>query len=236
MRENPTFGPNRTGGLAAPGRTREMIESSERYGPANIESGRPLHDAEIEEYVGRDGPVGHVPPPLRRPTEIDDDELALLADKLGARLAFERSGVRLYEALIAKLEAYESYEGGPSRGDLERIRDQELRHFHAVASAMVEIGCDPTAVTPSADLEARIGHGVCAVLTDPRTSLVDGLEAILAAELIDTEQWSALVDLLRAAGLDRIADRFAPFHAEEEEHVDQVRSFLSAARSAPSTH
>ena len=36
-------------------------------------------------------------------------------DKLGERLAFERTGVRLYEALISKHEALGSFAGGPDR-------------------------------------------------------------------------------------------------------------------------
>jgi hypothetical protein len=45
----------------------------------------------------------------------------LLLDKLGERLAFERSGTRLYEALVSKHDAFGSFSGGPSREDLEHV-------------------------------------------------------------------------------------------------------------------
>ena len=35
-------------------------------------------------------------------------------DKIGERLAFERTGTRLYEALVSKHEAFGSFPGGPS--------------------------------------------------------------------------------------------------------------------------
>ena len=53
----------------------------------------------------------------------------LFLDKLGERLAFERSGTRLYEALVSKHDAFGSFAGGPSKGDLEAILQEEYRHF-----------------------------------------------------------------------------------------------------------
>ena len=80
----------------------------------------------------------------------------LFLDKLGERLAFERSGTRLYEALVSKHDAFGSFAGGPSKGDLEAILQEEYRHFTMLASTIKQLGGDPTVVTPSADLR----HGV----------------------------------------------------------------------------
>jgi hypothetical protein len=47
------------------------------------------------------------------------EEMVLLVDKLGERLAFERSGTRLYETLLSKFDSYGPFEGGPERAELE---------------------------------------------------------------------------------------------------------------------
>ena len=52
-------------------------------------------------------------------------------DKLGERLAFERAGTRLYEALVSKYDAYGSFTGGPSRDDLEHVMQEEYRRYDA---------------------------------------------------------------------------------------------------------
>ena len=57
---------------------------------------------------------------------------------------------------------------------------------------MSSVGGDPTAITPDANLQATAGQGIACVLLDPRTSLVDCLEAMLIIELTDQDMWSML--------------------------------------------
>jgi rubrerythrin len=196
----------------------------------------PDFSEEVIALVEQDGPIGHVPPPLEA-EDLDDERMASFLDKLGERLAFERTGTRLYEAVIAKLDAYGSWSGGPDRDDLERIRGQELMHFRTLVEIIQMCGGDPTAITPSADVVAQIGSGICAVVNDPRTNLVQSLEAMLVAELSDTECWVSLIELAEAVGRDDIAETLEPFITEEEQHVDQVRRWLALAqhREVPPT-
>ena len=77
-------------------------------------------------------------------------------DKLGARLAFERMGTRLWEALLSKFDSYGSFTGGPTRDELERIATEEFEHFRLLNEAMIGLGADPTVVTPSANLQANL--------------------------------------------------------------------------------
>ena len=49
------------------------------------------------------------PPFFRQPLEEEAGASPDLMDKLGQHLAFERTGTRLSEALISKLEAYGSF-------------------------------------------------------------------------------------------------------------------------------
>jgi hypothetical protein len=60
-------------------------------------------------------------------TAMKGESPTQLIDRLGARLAFERSGVRLYEALLSKLDASGIFDGGPSREDIERIVQDRVR-------------------------------------------------------------------------------------------------------------
>ncbi|HVV50955.1 MAG TPA: ferritin-like domain-containing protein [Polyangia bacterium] len=150
-------------------------------------------------------------------------------DLLGERLAFERTGVRLYEGLLVKLEAADPHPGGPSREDLERIRDEELEHFALLKETMTALGADPTAVTPSADVIAVASSGLCHVIGDPRTTLTETLKAILTAELADNDGWLTLADLADRLGHTETSNAFRRALAEEEDHLARVRSWLAAA-------
>jgi rubrerythrin len=148
-------------------------------------------------------------------------------DKLGERLAFERSGVRLYDALLAKVPAAKTREGSLTEGELRRFRDEELAHMHLVKDAIEHLGGDPTAVTPSADLKGVESMGLVQVLTDPRTTLTQGLEVILTAELADNEGWKVLIAMAEAMDQDDLARRFTTALSEEDEHLRSVRTWLA---------
>ena len=64
-------------------------------------------------------------------------------DKLGERLAFERSGTRLYEALVSKHNAFGSFAGGPRKGDLEEILQEEFGHFTMLSSTIEQLAGTP---------------------------------------------------------------------------------------------
>ena len=99
---------------------------------------------------------------------------------------------------MSKHDAFGSFSGGPSRDDLEQIRQEEYGHFMLLQSTIEQLGGDPTAVTPSADLHATVAHGITQVIVDPRTTLLQSLEAILIAELADNACWEALMELAQA--------------------------------------
>lgn len=99
---------------------------------------------------------------------------AVLLDKLGERLAFERTGVRLFDGLLAKFEAGGSWPGGPTMEELVRFREHELEHLTLMKEALEGLGADPTAMTPSADIAGVEGLGVLQVITDPRTPTARG--------------------------------------------------------------
>lgn len=152
----------------------------------------------------------------------------VLLDKLAERLAFERTGTRLYETLLAKHEQEGSFDGGPTRDDLRQIRDEELEHFHTLVRFVVRFGGDPTAVTPSADLAAVASMGIVQVLGDPRVSFGESLEAILIAELVDHDCWRNLRALAQDAGDEELLQFAQRAEDEEDRHLASVRRWVQA--------
>jgi rubrerythrin len=167
--------------------------------------------------------------------KLTGDNPEVLIDKLGERLAFERTGTRLYEALILKCRAAQegAAEGGPlgtvDVAELERIRAEEEAHFHLVSHAMVELGADPTAMTPCADVVGVMSQGLLKTITDPRTTVPQSLQAILTAELSDTAGWELLIELAAELGHDDMAARFGEALRAEQQHVAIVQQWMRAA-------
>jgi rubrerythrin len=241
MSQKAGTGKNRTGAGAVPDRLDAMVAGTREFPPSSEGSARDIAAVRIA-YAAESEPAGHVPPPLgpgkrvkTMAKETMGAPLTELVDRLGERLAFERTGTRLYEALLSKHEAYGSFEAGPTRDDLERILAEEHRHFGLLRAAVARLGGDPTAVTPSANLHATASKGIGDVLVDPRTSLLDGLEAILLAELADGEGWDTLLGLTREAGEREMTSEFEKARAAEEEHLRSVRAWIAAAQRRGAT-
>ncbi|MFL5307435.1 MAG: ferritin-like domain-containing protein [Polyangia bacterium] len=236
---NPTkpteTGPNRTGIATSPIDSKATIEGARAGSPAPVFEPPGLLATRIQ-YATNVGPVGTMPPPLSlkgvATTAVEmvkGNKPTVFLDLLGERIAFERTGTRLYEALLVKLEAADAHPGGPTRFDLERIRDEELEHFGLLKRAMESLGADPTAMTPSADVIAVASHGLVEAVSDPRVTLNESLKAILTAELVDNDSWLMLSDVAERLGHTEMAAEFRRALAEEEDHLARVRSWLNIA-------
>jgi rubrerythrin len=70
--------------------------------------------------------------------------------------------------------------------------------------------------------------GVLQVVTDPRTTLAQCLNAALIAELTDTASWELLAELAETASQTEIAEHFTGALVAEEKHLQVVRSWLRA--------
>jgi rubrerythrin len=239
MTTQAEIGMNRTGIATSPKLSAEMVQGVTEFPPDIAGDEREI--AQVREAFAKESePLGSVPPP----TTVQDMAATALRglrglrptqfiDKLGERLAFERSGVRLYEALISKHDAFGSFDGGPARADLEKILREEYEHFQLLVEAVRKVGGDPTVVTPSADLHATMTEGVLKVMVDPRTTLVQCLEAALNAELNDNEAWDGLSILASHSGEDELARLFTAARAHEAEHLTNVRAWVAAAQNRP---
>jgi ferritin-like protein len=218
MEQITEIGLNHTGLEAAPEVANQMMENTELTKPSRGDE-RTAAKVRVQ-YASEADPVGSLPDP-----ELSGVE-AVLMDKLGERLAFERSGTRLYEALMVKCEAAKA--PIPLK-DLQHIRDEEHVHFALVGAAIQSLGGDPTAQTPLADVSGVESMGLMQVLTDPKTTVAQALHAILVAEMTDNAAWEELMDLTSRAGKDDLVERFSQAHEQEIEHLEKVRAWYKEA-------
>jgi hypothetical protein len=222
-------GGNRTGIETTPEMARELIQGAMAATPSS--EGGPEDIAEYRgQYIQEGFPIGSLPSlPFTEEAGADEETVsaAVLLDKLSERLAFERTGTRLYEALINKVELLEEGLAGPTVADLEKIREQELQHFLLLNRSITELGGDPTVQSPCADVTGVASLGILQVLTDPRTSVTQCLQAILTAELTDNDGWQLLIKLADNLGHADMVRDFQLALEHEEAHLVNVRDWLT---------
>ena len=239
MENRTQLGMNRTGMSTAPAQLGKMQEVTELTNPSS-EGDEQALAAIRGQYIREAEPVGSVPPPLTPHGALQAVGAALLGgrrahvfiDKLGERLAFERTGVRLYDAMIAKCQAAPDALDEAVLERLRHFRGEEAQHFQVVKEAIESMGGDPTAQTPCADVAAVESMGLMQVVTDPKTTVNQSLHAILVAELADNDAWEELVLLAREMGHDALAERFEEASRHEMEHLSTIQRWHQDAMLA----
>jgi ferritin-like protein len=225
------LGPNKTGIATSPVDIEKMLAGMDSKFSMPTSEGDERAMAKMRSsYIETAEPVGSMPPPatLRGAAKtaakaLKGERPQLLLDKLGERLAFERTGTRLYDAFIAKCRTQ-----GPAAiedAELVRIRNEEAKHFALLSECIEFLGGDPTAQTPCADVSGVASAGLMQVVTDPKTTITQSLSAILIAELTDNAAWEDLVALGRKMGHDDMAGQFEQALEQEAEHLATVRKW-----------
>ncbi|RYF74686.1 MAG: ferritin-like domain-containing protein [Comamonadaceae bacterium] len=263
-----TTGTNRSGAAVSPQGVEAMIDATQRYSPP-----MPIDTSALEEerayFTSSAERIGSIPPPATLKgvvtaglSKLVGDRPELLMDKIGERIAFERTGTRLYDALIVKCRVamaagaeLPALGAEPALGSdmesvneparlpsgesalitLERIREDELSHFHLLCDAMRRLGGDPTAQTPCADVVGTASMGLLQVITDPRTTLAQALNTLLTVELTDNAGWELLIGLAESEGQSELAAAFSEALAQEAEHLRIVRQWLTALLAGEKT-
>lgn len=128
--------------------------------------------------------------------------------------------------MIGKVQASGYHDSASLLADLNHIMEEEFQHFQMLTQVITEMGGDPTSQTPCADISAVAAMGLIQVLTDPRTTLAQGLQALLTAELTDNAAWELLIELAEQAGHDELVPQFQKALASETEHEEKVRQWL----------
>jgi hypothetical protein len=227
---------NRTGLMTSPELGQEMTVATQEFPPSSDGTSEAI--AEVRVAYAQQSETPDTMPRLTSATagrargadQPLGDELMRLLDKLGERLAFEHAGARLYEALLSKHRAYGEFQGGPSAEDLAHILSEEYEHADFLERAITGLGGDPTVLTPSANLAANMSMGLPQVLSDPRTNLLQCLEAIVVAELADNECWATLNQLARQAGHDELGEACQLAIEHERDHLRKVRAWIATGQ------
>jgi hypothetical protein len=230
-KETTEMGENRTGIALAPEEAEKTFEGAQEQAAAGTEKELvKFRTAYIKESDG----VGSLPETAHlngATKKLKVNQKELLLDKLSEREAFERMGVRLYEALITKVECSDE-QALPSVTDLRHIRSEELEHFHLVKQALENLGGDATSESPCADVSGVASRGIMQVITDPRTTVAQSLSAIMIAELADNAGWELLIELCDTLGLEQLSAEFGRALDEEGEHLQKIRGWLSEGLAA----
>jgi len=227
-KKNTDLGMNRTGIGMSPIDSKNLLKDIELVPPSSPGDETVLA-VERAFYIESADPMGSVPIPstfkgvlssgAKKMTGVRPE---VFIDKLGERLAFERSGVRLYDALLVKCETLGLSGSTVGIDELKKIRNDEFHHFKLVHSVMEQIGADPTAVTPCANVNAVAAKGLFDVMVDPRTQVVQCVQTILIAELADNAGWEVLIELAQKQGFDQFVTQFQEALAAEQLHLSMI--------------
>lgn len=234
MQKNENPGINRTGSTLNPSLIQDQVAFAE-----SIPASPPVQGSETiktvrMEYIAKSDPAGSLPPLLNqggvlgKSVEVVGIKAEVFADKLGQRLVFERSGARLYEALMEKALVIEFPQKAELTADISHIYTEEVEHFLMLKNIMEYLGADPTAMTPAANVSGVAAQGFLQVLTDPRTTLHQCLEAILSLELIDSTCWEHLIEAANEAEMGELTENFQQANKAEKEHVKTIEKWVKA--------
>lgn len=231
------LGANRTGLQMSPQHAKEMMENVDVVDADAAAIHQPDASqlaALRHEYVMDADPLGSIPPPGTMKGMAKSGAKMLtgsrpqaFVDKLAERFAFERGGTRLYDAVLVKFNARPAELKGASASDIEKIRDDEASHALLVRECIEQLGADPTAQTPCADLAGVESMGLLQAATDPRTTLAQTLHAALAAELVDNAGWETLIAMAENMGQKEMAERFRGALQQEAQHLAMIRRWYN---------
>jgi bacterioferritin (cytochrome b1) len=149
-----------------------------------------------------------------------------ILDLLIARLTFERSGVKLYDSVIGKIQA----QGDPSAlrmiSKLQEHRDEEKEHEEWLEDQVRALGGDAHGTSEMARLEQRESQGIEDIILDGDNEMLHYFHALLAAELADNAGWDLLVVLADEAGDREAKKQFKKRLHQEMEHLLFVRRVI----------
>lgn len=227
------LGMNRTGIDMSPIHSKKMMQVDDNI-PLTTDSKTTVNV--IEDYFLENAdPLGSVPLPgtvkgvaktsLKMATGHHPE---VFINKLGERLAYERAGVRIYQQLIAKCLHAPQDLSPDLQLPIDRLRQfcrEEEEHFELLCNCLKKLGADPTAQTPDADASSVATSGLLKVITEPRTSISQCLQAMLAIELTDNAAWELLVKLAEDMGMKDMARQFEHALKQEDVHLQEVRDW-----------
>ncbi|HJT22536.1 MAG TPA: ferritin-like domain-containing protein [Nitrospira sp.] len=232
MKSPESMGMNRSGIDMSPQGAEQMVEAAREFPPSS-QGGEHTLAGYRASYLTDAEPIGTMPVPgtVKGAAKAGMQKLMgrhaeVLIDKLGGRLAFERTGTRLYDALIGKLMVRKDEASLLPIEQLQHFRSEEAAHMELCWDALRQLGADPTCVTPMADTNAVASIGLMQIIADPRMTIAQSLHAIHVAELADNDGWLLLVKVAKEMGQDDMAARFRRALEEEDRHLSALRQWM----------
>jgi bacterioferritin (cytochrome b1) len=148
-----------------------------------------------------------------------------LIDILSERLAFERSGVKLYDRVLTVLRAQHTDDLSRLIGKTQEYRDQEKEHEEWLEALIRDLGGTAHEETERSRLVTRESQGIEAVVKSEER-WPNLFHALVAAELVDNAGWELLVGLADQANDREVKREFKRRLHEEEEHLLFVRKVV----------
>jgi rubrerythrin len=146
-------------------------------------------------------------------------------DVLCERLCFERSGVKLYDKILERMQRSSEPNIKKMLEPMREHRDQEKEHEEWLEECIRKLGGDDKKLTEKAKLVTEESKGIeSVVMKDPE--LPHLFHALLAAELVDNAGWDLLVQLADEADDTPAKKEFKKRLHEEEEHLILMREAI----------
>jgi bacterioferritin (cytochrome b1) len=144
-------------------------------------------------------------------------------DLLTERLTFERAAVKLYDAILFRVQTAPELEVRKTYDQLLEYREQEKEHEEWLEQQIRLLGGDAHGMTELAELVETESAGLEKVIIDGDPAISHLFHALLTAELADNAGWALLVDLADEAEDLEARRAFARRLHEEEEHQAFIR-------------
>ncbi|HET9753781.1 MAG TPA: ferritin-like domain-containing protein [Myxococcales bacterium] len=148
-----------------------------------------------------------------------------VVDLLNERLAFERTGVRLYDTLLARLQVSAEPSLKALAGQVQEQRDEEKEHEEWLEEQIRALGGTAHGLSEHAVLAQAESEGVERVIRRD-DSIPHDFHALLTAELADNAGWDLLVQIADEVGDSKAKKEFKKRLHEEEKHLLFVRKTL----------
>jgi bacterioferritin (cytochrome b1) len=150
-------------------------------------------------------------------------------DMLIARMKFERAGVKLYDAVIDKIERSADTRYRVLLDQLRKNRNDEQEHAQWLEAQIRALGGSPERATDLSELEELESKGIQSVILDGHDRILHNLHALLTAEQADNAGWDLLVQLAADAGDSTAKAAFNQRLLEEAKHVAYLREAIHRA-------
>ncbi len=139
-------------------------------------------------------------------------------DLLAERLAYERSGVKLYDAILKKVKASRHTQLKKLAKELKEHRDHEVEHAEWCEEQIRALGGDPDEKTEKALLVEIEAQGIEEIIFGD-APLSQMFHALNMAELGDNAGWAQLVGIAEQCGDEEARAEFQERLDHEEEHL-----------------